>query len=661
MDTALHDNLDSYIRKLQGISKELTPPRTGHPFKVRRDLAAIALKSPRTFLAYCALTSLFRRNMRAMFEPSFVALVTVPVTWHPLAVQEAAKLIFKEDKVHYFLHPDSKGKRGWDFEAYDYLGSRKLIVFIQEGAVPHEDFVLAATVRGQLQLGDVRHFRALGKLRRCGDINDDQIAMIARQPSNRLEAIYRVGQPAERAAIKLAKETPADPVTERREELDVLKGFGDASSWARELVQDIRDWRDKRLSWSDIDTGCLLYGPPGTGKTRFASGLALACNLRLEVSSVSRWQASGDGALGDTLKAMYTAFAVAKQNAPCLLFIDEFDSIGDRDTFPARHAAYSTQVVNALLECMDGITGREGVVVLGACNHPEKIDPALLRSGRMEKHIHFPMPDAAARAEILAFHLPSLSGEPVLQEIAARMPGQTGADIERVAREARRIARRQSRHVSIDDVQSLVTAPLPLDEAAQHRVAVHEAGHAVVAHALRLGQIERVEIFDNLHSFPTVKNTMGETIINTPPQRFTTAWDAKKMITMHVAGAAAEELIFGLRSDWSTGSTDSDFAKATTLAIRMLTEQGFGHSLYFLPRSVDLTRPSDLWKELDLRDEVSEILREQYQRARDILDGLRRNVVILAEVLMKEKRLNADQLENYLRIGPKKKSSPRPH
>jgi cell division protease FtsH len=148
---------------------------------------------------------------------------------------------------------------------------------------------------------------------------------------------------------------------------------------------------------------------------------------------------------------------------------------------------------------------------------------------------------------------------------------------------------------------------------------------------------------------------------NTPLRGFTTRWEMLQTITMHLAGAAAEELVLGHRSEWSAGSIDSDFAKATVLAIQMLTEQGFGKSLYFLPNSVDLTKPADLWKELELRDEVSEILREQYQHAKDILDGLRRSVVVLAEALVKEKRLDVDQIEKHLPTGPKKRSGSRPH
>ncbi|MCQ1856182.1 AAA family ATPase, partial [Neorhizobium galegae] len=313
----------------------------------------------------------------------------------------------------------------------------------------------------------------------------------------------------------------------------------------------------------------------------------------------------------------------------------------------------STTVVNALLECIDGIGGREGVVILGACNHPQKIDHALLRSGRLEKHVAFPLPDAVARSEILAFHLPSLSEEPALKEIGARLPGKSGADIERLAREARRIARRENRPVTINDVRARIKVPPPLDAATLHRVAIHEAGHAIVAHALFIGKIERVETYDNVHRFATLKDSNGITVTEIPAKEFTTRWDLMKMITMHLAGAAAEDLVLGHRSSWSSGTRDSDLYRATTLAIQMVTEYGFGNSLYFLPGSVDIESASELWEDLPLRDEVSEILQERYERARDMLDGLRPTLLKLADALVKEKSLDAAQLEPYWPGAPK--------
>ncbi|MBB2713314.1 AAA family ATPase [Rhizobium sophoriradicis] len=647
MNNALTDSLERYIVKLQEVAEQLKGPRTNEFRITKRNLPAIALKSATDFLAYCALVALFRRNIGGLSEPSCVAVIAVPSRWQLKDVHDAAKIILKDKKgVKFCLHPTSKHRRGWEIDPAEFLESgEKLIIFTQEGSVLHDDFELAATLFDKLAVCDVRHLRALSVFRRCGKLTDEQAAVIAEQASERMEAIFRRDQPACRAATKLLKAAEVGSGTQRL--LDVSKGFGEASVWAEGLKKDLEDWRQGNLPWAEVDKGCLLYGPPGTGKTRFAAALAAHCGLHLEATSIPKWQAFKDGDLGDMLKAMYQAFNAAKENAPCLLFLDEFDAIGDRAKFPSRHETYSTTVVNALLECLDGTEGREGVIVLGACNYPERIDPALLRSGRLEKHVRFPLPDATARGEILEFHLPNLAGDAALKEIGARLPGKSGADLERLAREARRTARKETRDVNISDVRAQIQVPSPLDAKTLYRVAIHEAGHALVSHALLLGKVERVEIYDNVESFATTVDANGGTFMQRPSREFLTRWDAMKMITADLAGAAAEDLIFGHRSNWSTGYQGSDFAKATTLAIRMVTEYAFGNSLFYLPGSVDMTSPPKLWEDLALRDDVTEILQEQYQRARDMLDGLKPALLKLAEALVKHKRLDASQLEPY--------------
>jgi nucleotide-binding universal stress UspA family protein len=654
MEKALADQLDRYIYKLQEASRNLKCSRSVGEIRTNHDNAAIAMKSAVDFLAYCTLTQFVRRNIGSLSQASCVALVIVPSQWLLSDIEDAAKIIFNNAKQFKIcLHPTSKHKRGWEIDADELLASDKLIIFARAGSVVHEDFELAATVRDRLTLCDARHIRALSRLRGCGALTDEQVAVIAQQPSERMEAIFRRGQPAKRAAERLM-DAHRKSIDRPAQHLDLSKGFGEAGVWAKELKRDIQEWREGKLPWPEVDKGCLLYGPPGTGKTRFAAALAAECDLQLEAASISKWQSFKDGDLGDMLKAMYQAFGAARENAPALLFIDEFDSIGDRSKFPSQHETYSTTVVNALLECLDGIGDREGVVVLGACNHPQKIDPALLRSGRLEKHVSFPLPDAAARSEILAFHLPSLSDEPALREIGARLPGKSGADLERLAREARRIARRENRSVTIDDVRARIKVPAPLDAATLHRVAIHEAGHAIVAHALFIGKIERVEIYDNVHRFATVMDANGLTTVEISAREFTTRWDIIKMITMRLAGAAAEDLVLGHRSNWASGTRDSDLSQATTLAIKMVTEYGFGNSLYFLPGSVDIESAATLWEDQPLRDEVTEILQEQYQRARDMLDGLRPTLLKLADALVKEKSLDAAHLEPYWPGAPKR-------
>lgn len=645
MDKSLANQLDNYIYKLQQVSRQLKGSRTASFLRADRSSAAIARGSAREFLAHCALICLLRRNIGPISEPSCVALIAVPSHWRLEDVNEAAKTIFRDDKIRLYKHPTSRRRGSWDIDPIELLASGKLVVFFHEGSAVHEDFELAATMRDRLKLCDIRHLRALGRLRGCGDISDHHATLISKQPSERMDAIFRIGQPAQRAAIRLAEEIYQRPTSGEVKQIDVSKGFGEASVWAQELKSDIQEWRDGKLPWSEVDKGCLLYGPPGTGKTRFAAALAAECEMHLEATSIAKWQSSRDGHLGDMLKAMYKAFGAAKENAPCLLFIDEFDSIGDRAKFPSRHADYSTQVVNGLLECIDGIEGREGVIVVGVCNFPEKIDPALIRSGRLEKHVYFPMPDAVARAEILAFHLPSLTEDPALKEIAARLPGKSGADLERLAREARRIARREHRPVTIDDIRSKI-APLPalnFDHLLQ--IATHEAGHALVAHMLKVGCVERVEIFDNIETFSTELDAHGITVIEHPERPFWTRWEMMKMITFHLAGAAAEEVFFKDTSTMASGSKDSDFAKATSLAVKMVTEHGFGSSRYYLPGSVDASSPLDLWQDQRLEAEVKEILETQYDRAFDMLSGLETSLVQFAVKLAEMKTLQGNNLK----------------
>ncbi|NEJ94306.1 AAA family ATPase [Rhizobium ruizarguesonis] len=645
MDTAFTENLDQYIGKLQQMSRQLHGSGSANTWRNRRGGAVIAMKSARIFLAYSALIIFLRRNIDVISDPFCVALVIVPASWRLTDIQEAAKIVFKYEKVRFCIHPASKSRRGWEIDPAEHLTSGKLIIFVQEGSTIHEDFELAATVRDRLRLCDARHLRALGRLRGCGVLSDDEIAAIAEQPSERMEAIFRIGQPAERAAQRLLKESRQNPRASETKRLNISKGFGDASAWAMELKKDLQDWRDGNLNWSEVDKGCLLYGPPGTGKTRFAAALAVECDMHLEAASISKWQSSKDGCLGDMLKAMYQAFSAAKANAPCLLFIDEFDSIGDRAKFPSRHADYSTQVVNALLECLDGVEGRDGVVVVGACNNPERIDPALIRSGRLEKHVHFPLPNAEARTEILAFHLPSLAEHPSLKEIAARLPGMSGADLERLSRVARRIARREHRGVTIDDLQEKIE-PLPvLNEGYQLHIATHEAGHALIAHALRVGRVERVEVFDNAQNFATDIDAHGITVIEHPRLPFKTKGEMMNLVAMHLAGAAAEEVVYGDRSTMASGSSQSDFAMATELAVEMITKYGFGTSPYYIPGSVNTNSPSELWRDRRLRAEVDGILRTEYARVKDMLNGLQHTLVMFATELAKHKRLQGDQLE----------------
>jgi cell division protease FtsH len=153
-----------------------------------------------------------------------------------------------------------------------------------------------------------------------------------------------------------------------------------------------------------MSTKLLLSGPPGTGKTTFARALCNTLQVPLLVTSVANWLEPGF--LGDVLQRMSAAFTQASKHAPAILFIDEIDNIGSRSSAGARqHDDYWVSLINRLLELLDGATKTEGVVIVGATNLPEKIDPALLRSGRLETHVHIPLPDLETLTGILTHHL----------------------------------------------------------------------------------------------------------------------------------------------------------------------------------------------------------------------------------------------------------------
>lgn len=206
--------------------------------------------------------------------------------------------------------------------------------------------------------------------------------------------------------------------------VETLTGYGLASDWALALKDDLALWKKVALPWSQMSTRLLLAGPPGTGKTTFARALGNSLHLPVYATSVGTWLELSY--LGDVLARMAAAFAEAEANAPCILFIDEIDGIGRRSHGKrGEHDDYWNSIVNRALELMDGAIKTEGVIVVGATNHPAAIDPALLRSGRLETRIDIPMPDVDALIGILRHHL----GGEAESVLASATPSSSGGQI----------------------------------------------------------------------------------------------------------------------------------------------------------------------------------------------------------------------------------------
>jgi hypothetical protein len=220
------------------------------------------------------------------------------------------------------------------------------------------------------------------------------------EDSDRRELRPGQGRATGRAMSSTFIEPSTDPHAPR---VETLEGYGAAREWALALKDDINAWKAGSIAWSDLSPRLLLSGPPGTGKTMWAKALGNSLGLPVLATSAATWLTAGH--LGDVLAAMNGSFQDAIRRRPSVLFIDEIDGIGRRDTGRIEYDDYWVSIVNKALELLDGAIRSEGVVIVGATNRPDVLDPALRRSGRLERHIVIPKPNLAALAAIFRHHL----------------------------------------------------------------------------------------------------------------------------------------------------------------------------------------------------------------------------------------------------------------
>ncbi len=359
--------------------------------------------------------------------------------------------------------------------------------------------------------------------------------------------------------------------------LEELSGYGDAKTWGLELAGDIAEYKRGVLRWDEIaNRALLLSGPPGTGKTSFAKALAHTCELHLVSTSVADWNTANY--LSGTLQAIRGAFSEARRHTPSVLFIDELDGISSRANLTGDHVEYWSQIVNLLLECLSSTDEMTGVVVVAATNHPERIDPAILRAGRLDRHIVLSPPSFVDLAEIFRYHLGDALPDKDLTPLGLAAVGATGADAEAWVRRARAAARRARREMTIDDIISEIRGSAPiLRPAARKRISIHEAGHVIAAHYLEIGNVLGVSISP---SGGMVQLSLG-------------AFDHQdeeslvKLIVFYLAGRAAEIVILGNAGLGSGGTPNSDLAAATELARRAETQFGYGRALGLVQVAAD--------------------------------------------------------------------------
>lgn len=613
------------------------------------------------FLAYCAIMRACRPIPQVRLQkPAVVGLV----------LPEGAAMDFYEDAARYVAHGASIINGGSDsaellrawggrrarFEDPDLakaLAKRPRVFLVAEslGTVP-ETFHLAADA--VVQVGPILPSDVIAGARLCLNltVTSAQAAFIATVPLPVIVSALRRGRSVAAAIALMEKAVAPKPKDVSGPMLDDLHGLGEAGDWGRELARDLADWRVGTIGWADVDRGILLSGPPGTGKTTFAGALARTCGVHLVLGSIGRWQAKGH--LGDMLKAMRAAFDEARRTAPSIIFLDEIDAVGDRERFSDHNAQYCTEVVAALLECIDGAEGREGVVVVGACNHPDRLDAALVRAGRLDRHVRIPLPDAKGREGILRWHLQELLAKVDLSEIAARTEGWNGASLEQLVRQARRLARRARRRMTVDDLMSGLPKPVAFPEALRRRMAIHEAGHAVVGLTVDAGEVISASISSSAVPTGGIQDG-GGVFFGSGGFRERTRSQILDDMAVRLGGVAAEEVFLGDRSAGAGGAKGSDLHGATFSALAFEASYGFGEGFAYLSSIDEEELFATLRLDRYLQVRVDKILAGQFARAKKIVEDHRQEVERVAEALIAKGSLTGDELRDLVAQQPRLK------
>jgi cell division protease FtsH len=410
---------------------------------------------------------------------------------------------------------------------------------------------------------------------------------------------------------------------------------------------------------AQVPKGVLLVGPPGTGKTLLARAVAGEAGVMFYSISGSEFIQMFVGVGASRVRDM---FKTAKENAPCLLFIDEIDAVGRmRGAGVGGGSDEREQTLNQILSEMDGFQPNEMVIVLAATNRPDVLDPALLRPGRFDRHVTIDRPTWHGRMDILKVHTRNkpLADDVNLEYIARKMIGMTGADLRNLTNEAALLAAREGKN-KIDRLDferaadRILIGPKReevLTPEDKRRTAYHEAGHALVTwHEPGSDRPMKVSIIPRGQS-------LGMNVSIPEEERFHHGFDYfKARLVMTMGGRAADRLIYGQ----PYAGAEMDLKQATRLARYMVTHWGMsdrlgpmsfriGEEHVFLGKEIQEPRDFSEGTAQIIDEEVQRLLREADQRAYEILEQHRPDLERLAEALLQREEMTREEIDQLLR------------
>ncbi|MBQ7068311.1 MAG: ATP-dependent zinc metalloprotease FtsH [Synergistaceae bacterium] len=437
-----------------------------------------------------------------------------------------------------------------------------------------------------------------------------------------------------------------------------IGGAGEAEVELREIIEFLKEPKRFEKFGAKLPRGVLLVGPPGTGKTLLAKATAGEAGVPFFFITGSSFVEMFVGVGAARVRDL---FGQAKKKAPCIIFVDEIDAIGQSRMNVINANSEQENTLNQILAEMDGFEPNNGVVIMGATNRPEILDQALMRPGRFDRQIQVVLPTEEGREEILKIHTKNLPLAPEinLRSIAKVTPGFSGADLANIANEASLLAaRRKAEKVTMNDFDlaiERVVAGLqrktPLTPEIRKKVAYHETGHALVACYLPGSDpVHKVSII------PTTKGALGYTMqMPTEDQYLISESELKNKMAVMLGGRAAELLIF---NEASTGASN-DLERATETARRMVIEFGMSEKLgpvrYASPSMTYLAGASQIRDDtgdgtaIIIDGEIRKFVTEAQDTALKILKEHEKVLHEVSEVLQEKEVINHEEIEEIVK------------